>query len=52
MLGSLPGSVVVARIHVPEVGPITCVSVYGAMDDGVYAQTRLFRIIADLGPPV
>ena len=50
MLGSLPGAVIVARIHVPEVGPITCVSVYGAMDDGVYAQTRLFRIIADLIP--
>ena len=33
MLGSLPGSVIVARIHVPEVGPITFVSVYGAMDD-------------------
>ena len=49
MLGSLPGSVIVARIHVPEVGPITFVSVYGAMDD-VYAQTRMFRIIADLIP--
>ena len=49
MLGSLPGSVIVARIHVPEVGPITCVSVYGAMDDG-YAQTRMFRVIADLFP--
>ena len=49
MLGSLPGSVIVARIHVPEVGPITCVSVYGAMDDG-YAQTRMFRVIADLIP--
>ena len=50
MLGSLPGSVIVARIHLPEVGPITCVSVYGAMDDDVYAQTRMFRIIADLIP--
>ncbi len=49
MLGSLPGSVIVARIHVPEVGPITFVSVYGAMDD-VYAQTRMFRVIADLIP--
>ena len=49
MLGSLPGSVIVARIHVPVVGPITCVSVYGAMDDG-YVQTRMFRVIADLIP--
>ena len=49
MLGSLPGSVIVARIHVPGVGPITCVSVYGAMDDG-YAQTRMFRVVADLIP--
>lgn len=49
MLGSLPGSVIVGRIHVPDVGPITCVSVYGAMDDG-YAQTRMFRVIADLIP--
>ena len=49
MLGSLPGSVIVARLRVPEIGPITCVSVYGAMDDG-YAQTRVFRVIADLIP--
>ena len=49
MLGSLPGSTIVARVHVPEIGPITCVSVYGAMDDG-YAQTRMFRVIADLIP--
>ncbi len=49
MLGSLPGSVIVARVHVPEIGPITCVSVYGMMDDG-YAQTRMFRVIADLIP--
>ena len=49
MLGSLPGSVIVARIHVPEVGPITCVSVYGMIDDG-YSQTRMFRVIADLIP--
>ena len=49
MLGSLPGSVIVVRVDVPGVGPITCVSVYGAMDDG-YAQTRMFRVIADLIP--
>ena len=49
MLGSLPGSVIVARIHVPEVGPITCVSVYGAIED-LYAQTRMFRVIADMIP--
>ncbi len=49
MLGSLPGSAIVARVHLPEIGPITCVSVYGAMDDG-YAQTRMFRVIADLIP--
>ena len=49
MLGSLPGSVIVARVHVPVIGPITCVSVYGAID-GVYAQTTLFRVIADLIP--
>lgn len=49
MLGSLPGSVIVARVHVPEIGPITCVSVYGVID-GVYAQTTMFRAIADLIP--
>ena len=49
MLGSLPGSVIVARIHVPEIGPITCVSVYGAIED-LYAQTTMFRVIADLIP--
>ena len=49
MLGNLPGSVIVARIQVPEVGPITCVSVYG-MIEGMYAQTTMFRVIADLIP--
>ena len=49
LLGSLPGSLIVARIHVPEIGPITCVSVYGTID-GVYAQTTMFRVIADLVP--
>jgi len=39
---------IVARVDVPEVGPITCVSVYGLIN--VYAQTTMLRIIADLIP--
>lgn len=49
MLGSLPGSVIVARANLPEVGPITCVSVYCVMND-MYSQTRMFRVVADLIP--
>ena len=49
MLGNLPGSVIVAKIHVPEIGTITCVSVYGAIED-LYAQTTMFRVISDLIP--
>ena len=31
-----PGAVVVARVRIPEIGTITCVSVYGLIN--VYAQ--------------
>jgi hypothetical protein len=42
MLGTYPGSTIVARVLV------TCVSVYGLMN--VYAQTTMLRIVADLIP--
>lgn len=48
MLGSFPGAVVVARAAVPGLGSVTFVSVYGMID--VYAQTTMFRIVADLIP--
>jgi endonuclease/exonuclease/phosphatase family metal-dependent hydrolase len=48
MLGTYPGATIVARVTVPGVGPITCVSVYGLIN--VYAQTTMLRIIADLIP--
>ena len=48
MLGHIPGAVIVARANLPGCGPITCVSVYCAMD--LYAQTTMFRIVADLIP--
>ena len=48
MLGSIPGTVIVARADFPGIGPITCISVYGAIN--VYAQTTMFRIVADLIP--
>ena len=48
MLGSTPGTVIVARVNFPGIGPITCISVYGAIN--VYAQTTMFRIVADLIP--
>ena len=48
MLGTYPGAVIVARVDIPAVGPITCVSVYGLIN--VYAQTTMLRIVADLIP--
>ena len=48
MLGTYPGATIVARVEVPGVGPVTCVSVYGLMN--VYAQTTMLRIVADLIP--
>ena len=43
-----PGSVVVARLTVDGVQPITVVSIYNVID--VYAHPTLLRIIADLLP--
>lgn len=48
MLGTFPGTVIVAQAEVPGIGPITCVSIYGLID--VYAQTTMLRIVADLIP--
>jgi hypothetical protein len=48
MLGTYPGTIMVALVTIPDVGPITCVSVYGMID--VYAQTTMLRIVADLIP--
>ena len=48
MLGTYPGATIVARVGIPAVGSITCISVYGLID--VYAQTTMLRIIADLIP--
>lgn len=48
MLGTFPGSVIVTQVEVPEIGAITCVSIYGLID--VYAQTTMHRIVADLIP--
>jgi len=48
MLGTYPGATIVARVGIPTVGSIACVSVYGLID--VYAQTTMLRIVADLIP--
>jgi hypothetical protein len=48
MLGTYPGTIIVGRMSMPDLDPITCVSVYGMID--VYAQTTMFRIVADLIP--
>ena len=48
-LGTFPGTIVVANVPSPHLGPITLVSVYGMME-GTYAQTTMHRIIADLIP--
>jgi len=49
MLGTHPGAVMVAKVDIPKVGPLTLVSVYGAFD-GPYAQTSMLRTVADLIP--
>lgn len=48
MLGTYPGAVIVTRALLPDVGPVTCVSVYGLIN--VYSQTTMLRIVADLIP--
>ena len=48
MLGTYPGSIIVTRAKIPDVAPVTCISVYGLIN--VYAQTTVLRIIADLIP--
>ena len=48
MLGTYPGSIIVTRVTIPKIGPITCVSVYGLIN--VYAQTTMLRAVADLIP--
>lgn len=48
MVGTFPGATIVARVKIPQIGPITVVSVYGLIN--VYAQTTMLRIIADLIP--
>ena len=48
MLGTYPGAVMVTRVTLPDVGPITCISVYGLIN--VYSQTTMLRIVADLIP--
>jgi len=47
--GHVPGSLMVARADVPEVGPVTFVSLYSIVDV-CYAQTTILRFIADLTP--
>jgi endonuclease/exonuclease/phosphatase family metal-dependent hydrolase len=48
MLGTYPGAVIVTRVQIPDIGPITCVSVYGVIN--VYSQTTMLRVVADLIP--
>lgn len=43
-----PGSVAVARVHVPGIAPITVVSVYNVLDGSPTAN--VLRVIADLVP--
>jgi hypothetical protein len=47
---SHPGSVAVAEVHVPSVGAVTCVSIYGTLDDQVWARTTMHRSLSDLSP--
>ena len=49
MLGSYPGATMVAQVDLPNVGPMTFVSIY-AVIDWSYSRTTLFRILADLIP--
>lgn len=49
MLSHRPGGLMVARTRVPDVGPITFVSLYSVVD-GYYSQTTVLRFVADLIP--
>lgn len=48
MLGTYPGTIMVTQVEIPDMDPITCISVYGMIE--VYSQTTMLRIIADLIP--
>ena len=45
----VPGALMVARTKVPEVGPVTFVSLYSTADV-YYSQTTVLRFVADLIP--
>lgn len=49
LLNTKPGCVAIARITLPDNSGLTLISCYGLIDDG-YAQTTMYRIIADLIP--
>ena len=48
LLNTYPGCVTIAAVDLPNDFPLTVISCYGLMDP--YAQTTVFRIIADLIP--
>ena len=47
--GTHPGTIMVTEATIPDIGPITFVSLYGAMIK-LYSQTTMLRIVADLIP--
>lgn len=48
LMNTHPGAVTIARVHPEGAAPLTLVSIYGVID--TYAQTTLFRVVADLIP--
>jgi exonuclease III len=49
LVDSKPGCLAIARVDLPNDYPLTVISCYGLIDHN-YAQTTMFRVIADLIP--
>lgn len=48
LTNTLPGAVAIARVSIPQVSPITIISIYGIWDGPVVSN--MLRVIADLVP--
>jgi exonuclease III len=49
LLRTWRGAVAIAKVELPDQSPLTAISCYGLIDEN-YAQTTIYRIIADLIP--
>jgi hypothetical protein len=49
LIGTYPGSLAIATVDVPSFGIVTCVSIYGFLDQG-WAITSMHHLLSDLAP--